>query len=54
MAYPKLFIWMTPTVMVWRLYWDRPREEWPKDEHGDLTMFTKHLDLHGLLALTRS
>jgi len=33
------------------LYWDRPKEEWPVDDNGDLTMFTKHLDLHGLLAL---
>lgn len=33
------------------LYWDRPREEWPHDEHGNLTMFTKALDVRGLLAL---
>jgi len=32
------------------LYWDRPKEQWPKDENGDLTMFTKHLDVKGLLA----
>jgi catechol 2,3-dioxygenase len=31
------------------LYWDRPRELWPKDENGDLTMFTGHLDVKGLL-----
>ena len=36
------------------LYWDRPREEWPKDENGDLTMFTRALDLHGLLALVEN
>lgn len=32
------------------LYWDRPRESWPKDETGALTMFTRPLDLKGLLA----
>ncbi|TXD34261.1 glyoxalase [Lujinxingia vulgaris] len=32
------------------LYWDRPREEWPTDEEGNLTMFTKPLSLAGLLA----
>jgi catechol 2,3-dioxygenase len=34
------------------LYWDRPRESWPKDETGALTMFTRPLDLKGLLAAT--
>ena len=34
-------------------YWDRPRELWPKDENGDLTMFTNALDLNGLLALAK-
>lgn len=33
------------------LYWDRPREEWPKNPDGSLTMFTRGLDLNGLLAL---
>jgi catechol 2,3-dioxygenase len=32
------------------LYWDRPREEWPKDASGGLTMYTRPLDLEGLLA----
>jgi len=32
------------------LYWDRPREQWPLDENGGLTMFTKALDVKGLLA----
>jgi catechol 2,3-dioxygenase len=32
------------------LYWDRPKEQWPLDEHGNLTMFTKALDVKGLLA----
>jgi catechol 2,3-dioxygenase len=33
------------------LYWDRPRELWPHDENGELTMFTKRLDIEGLLAI---
>lgn len=33
------------------LYWDRPKELWPLDENGKLTMFTKALDLAGLLSL---
>ena len=33
------------------LYWDRPRELWPKDENGGIAMFTKRLDVEGLLAL---
>jgi catechol 2,3-dioxygenase len=32
------------------LYWDRPRELWPLDEDGELTMYTQRLDLEGLLA----
>jgi catechol 2,3-dioxygenase len=32
------------------LYRDRPRDEWPKDESGNFTMFTKRLDLDDLLA----
>ena len=31
------------------LYWDRPREEWPRGENGELAMFTKALDLDVLL-----
>lgn len=31
------------------LYWDRPEELWPKDSNGDLTMFTRPLDLANLL-----
>jgi catechol 2,3-dioxygenase len=31
------------------LYWDRPREEWPVDASGKLTMFTRGLDVRGLL-----
>lgn len=33
------------------LYWDRPREEWPLDENGHLTMFTRPLDVKALLSL---
>ena len=32
------------------LYRDRPREEWPTDEAGNPTMWTKRLDLDALLA----
>jgi catechol 2,3-dioxygenase len=32
------------------LYWDRPKEEWPRTPQGELAMFTKALDLGGLLA----
>jgi catechol 2,3-dioxygenase len=31
------------------LTWDRPKEQWPRTEDGRLTMFTRRLDLHGLL-----
>lgn len=31
------------------LYWDRPREQWPKKEGGNLDMFTHALDLENLL-----
>lgn len=31
------------------LYWDRPKELWPKDENGELTMYTRQLDVNGLL-----
>jgi catechol 2,3-dioxygenase len=33
------------------LYWDRPSEQWPMDANGKLTMFTRPLDLRGLLAV---
>ncbi|MGD2046582.1 MAG: VOC family protein [Gemmatimonadota bacterium] len=32
------------------LYWDRPREEWPRDEEGGLQMVTRPLDLGDLLS----
>lgn len=31
------------------LYWDRPKEEWPVDEKGNLKMVTEALDLNELL-----
>jgi catechol 2,3-dioxygenase len=31
------------------LYYDRPREEWPHDDAGQLMMFTRPLDLDSLL-----
>ena len=31
------------------LYWDRPKEQWPKDENGNLGMYTRRLDIEGLL-----
>jgi catechol 2,3-dioxygenase len=31
------------------LYRDRPRAEWPRDKDGKLAMFTRRLDVEGLL-----
>ena len=31
------------------LYWDRPQELWPRTQQGELAMFTRSLDLNGLL-----
>ena len=31
------------------LYWDRPREQWPRNADGSLAMFTRALDLDDLL-----
>ena len=31
------------------LYWDKPKEQWPKDEKGNLLMVTDPLDLNDLL-----
>lgn len=31
------------------LYWDRPREQWPRAADGSLAMTTRPLDLDGLL-----
>ena len=32
------------------LYWDRPRDQWPKATDGSIAMFTHRLDLDNLLA----
>ena len=32
------------------LYWDRPKENWPKTPDGKIDMYTRALDLKGLLA----
>jgi catechol 2,3-dioxygenase len=32
------------------LYWDRPRDQWPQDPKGGVAMFTRRLDLEGLLS----
>jgi catechol 2,3-dioxygenase len=31
------------------LYWDRPEELWPKTPEGELAMYSRRLDLNGLL-----
>jgi catechol 2,3-dioxygenase len=36
------------------LYWDRPRDEWPRTAAGDVDMFTRPLDLASLQAETTS
>ena len=33
------------------LYWDRPETDWPRDEDGNLAMFTRRLDLDELLSV---
>lgn len=32
------------------LYWDRPESQWPRNPDGTLAMYTRQLDLEGLLA----
>jgi len=36
------------------LYWDRPKDQWPKNPDGSLQMYTKALDLENLLAEIKS
>src|SRR5690554_2879238 len=31
------------------LYWDRPRDQWPRKADGSIDMYTKALDISGLL-----
>jgi catechol 2,3-dioxygenase len=33
------------------LYWDRPKDQWPIGPDGELTMYTRALDIKGLLSL---
>ena len=32
------------------LYWDRPKEQWPRTQEGEIDMYTRSLDLRQLLA----
>ena len=32
------------------LYWDKPKEQWPVDEKGNLQMVTERLDIENLLS----
>ena len=32
------------------LYWDRPREQWPRTPDGKVSMYTRPLDLDNLMA----
>ena len=32
------------------LYWDKPRDQWPRSPDGQIQMVTNHLDLQDLLA----
>ncbi len=36
------------------LYWDRPKEAWPRTADGSLHMYTKPLDLDALLATLKT
>jgi catechol 2,3-dioxygenase len=36
------------------LYWDRPREQWPRSPEGGIAMFTAPLDLEDLLSAAGS
>lgn len=31
------------------LYWDRPKDAWPRTAQGEISMFTRRLDLNGML-----
>jgi catechol 2,3-dioxygenase len=35
------------------LYWDRPKERWPRTPDGRLAMYTRPLDLEGLIRESR-
>jgi catechol 2,3-dioxygenase len=36
------------------LYWDKPKEQWPRTTEGKLAMFTKRLDVEDLLRVRGS
>src|ERR1700751_4022399 len=36
------------------LYWDRPKEQWPRTPDGKITLDTRALDLGGLLAKAKA
>ena len=36
------------------LYWDRPQDQWPRDNTGQLAMYTRPLDLDKLLVTAAS
>jgi catechol 2,3-dioxygenase len=36
------------------LYWDRPRDQWPRDPQGGLAMVSQRLDLQALLAESKA
>ena len=31
------------------IYWDRPKKQWPKGAKGEIDMYTKRLDVEGLM-----
>jgi len=33
------------------IYVDRPKDQWPKDDKGNVTMYTRPLDIQGLMKL---
>jgi catechol 2,3-dioxygenase len=35
------------------LYWDRPEEQWPRTSDGNISLYTRPLDLSDLLAVAR-
>ncbi len=35
------------------LYWDKPRDQWPRDKEGKLRMVTEALDMEELLSLAQ-
>ena len=36
------------------LYWDKPRKEWPRNERGEIAMYSRLLDLEGLARAAHS